>query len=286
MPLFEARKIQAFACPLILWVAICIATEARAAEMVRWYSTVDDASAQAVPANRPIMIDFWATWCVPCKTMDQQVYSTAEFRQAAQRFLAVKIDYDKKTSVARKYNVSTLPTIVFADSYGNEFFRHEGFLDAGPLLALLDALPGDVTEFNRLNGILAQDKNNFAALDAMGQRLQQAGLFRTSNDYYERAARESEAKLNPEVLETIFNQIGLNYLAVRDSKLASQWFENCLKTFANSPRRLSWMLNLSQAYAFGQDKDKRKARKILQTLIQTDPSSPESEKARRMLSTL
>jgi thioredoxin-like negative regulator of GroEL len=284
--LFEAGKSRIPAPLLSLLVPFFAVTGVCAEESVYWYSTVEEASAQAIPANRPMMIDFWATWCLPCKAMDQQVYSTAEFRQAAKRFLPVRIDYDKKTALARKYNVGALPTIVFADSYGDELFRYEGYVGAAPLLALVNALPGNVTEFNRLNRILAQDKNNFEALDAMGRRLREAGLFRASSDYYARAAREPAARSSPERREAIFNGIASNFLEVKDGKLAAEWFENCLKTFPNSPRKDEWTLNLARAYAFGEKKDKQKARKILQTLIQADPTAPQCENARRLLSSL
>lgn len=179
---------------LILAVAVCIVGGVRAEEPIHWYSSVEEASAQAISTNRPLMIDFWATWCLPCKAMEQEVYSTAEFRKATQKFLPVKIDFDKKTALARKYNVESLPTIVFADSYGDELFRYEGYLGAVPLLAVVSALPGDVTEFNRLNRILGRDKNDFEALESMGNGLKKAGLFRASSEYYTRALQQPAAR--------------------------------------------------------------------------------------------
>ena len=257
-----------------------------AADAVHWYTSVEEASASAVPANRPLMIDFWADWCKPCKVMEQEVYSTPDFRAATTRFLPVKIDFDKKTALARRYKVEALPTIVFADSYGNELFRYHGYVGAKPLLELVNALPGNVAEFNRLNQILAADKNNFEALESMAKSLKNAGLFRASSEYYAKAAQRPEAKADPGNRETILNEIGLNFLEVRDARLAAEAFERCLKEFPASPRTSEWTLDLGEAYSFGEKKEKEKARKLLQTFIQEHAASAESEQARKILNSL
>lgn len=155
-----------------LWAT---ALNLRAEAPLFWYSSIEEASARAVPDNRPLIIDFSADWCIPCKVMEKEVYSTPDFQETSKRFLLVKIDFDRKVAVARKYSVQTLPTIVFADSYGKELFRYDGYLDPKSLLQLAKALPADVTDFNRLNRVLAVGKDNVDALEQMGQRLRAAG---------------------------------------------------------------------------------------------------------------
>jgi thioredoxin-like negative regulator of GroEL len=260
---------------------LLIAAIAHAAESeVHWYSTIEEASARAVPSNRPILIDFWAAWCAPCKVMEKEVYSTAEFQQATERFLPVKIDYDKKIALARKYKVEALPTIVFADSYGNELFRYRGYVGAKTLLELVKALPSDVTDFNRLNKILSRDADNADALESMGKSMRDAGLYRASNDYYAKAARR------PEKREAVLPIIGLNYLEVEDSKLAADTFEKCLKEFPASAQAPGWTVDLARAYALGGKKGKEKARKVLQAFLGEHPTAPQVEDARKLLASL
>ena len=104
------------------------------------------------------MLDFWADWCAACHVMEQEVYNDSGFAEAAGHFLAVRIDFDKKAAIARKYNVVALPTLVFTDSYGAELFRYQGVIDATSLADLLRSLPTDVTRFNELNKILTQEQ--------------------------------------------------------------------------------------------------------------------------------
>ncbi len=251
---------------------------------VHWFDSVEAASAEARAANRPILIDFWATWCAACRVMEEEVYSSQEFEEATARLLPVRIDFDKKTALARKYNVTSLPTIVFTDSNGNELFRHSGYIGSKTLLELVRALPGDVAEFNRLNGILAGDKNNFEALEGMGKSLRAAGLFRASNDYYGKALQRTEAKSNATKRETILTEIGSNALEVQETKQAADTFEKCLKEFPASQRKPQWMLGAGKAYALAAKKDK--ARKFLEALVREHPGSEESEKAKALLKAL
>ena len=216
---------------------------------VRWYSTVEEASAEALKTNKPILIDFWAGWCEPCRTMEKEVYSDSAFTSAADQYLLVRIDFDKKTALSRKYNVAALPTILFTDSYGNELYRNRGFIAAKRLAEVMRALPADVTEYNNLNKILSQDKNNFDVLRTMGKNLRAAGLFLPSNDYYERALQRTEAKTNLAAREAIMSDMALNSLEVRDGKRAAEMFQRLLKEFPGSPRKADWTENLSRARA-------------------------------------
>src|SRR5690242_10927989 len=111
------------------------------------------------------------------------------------------------------------------------------------------ALPGDVSAFNTINKVLAQNKNDFQALQAMGKTLRSASLFLPSNSYYERALQRPEAKTNRSAREQIMSDIGLNSLELEDGKRAAELFEKCLKEFPNSDRRAEWTLNLARARA-------------------------------------
>jgi thioredoxin:protein disulfide reductase len=96
----------------------------------------DAALAAAKAQCRPVMIDFFAEWCVACKELDHRTYPDAAVREEAQRFTSVKIDATNESAgleeLQKRFHVVGLPTIVFVDSRGRvlEEPRVTGFVEA------------------------------------------------------------------------------------------------------------------------------------------------------------
>ncbi len=77
---------------------------------------VDDANfdAEVLAAKEPVLVDFWAEWCAPCKAMDPVLDQLSE--ELAGKVKIVKLDVDNNPSTTVKYNVRSMPTlIVFKD---------------------------------------------------------------------------------------------------------------------------------------------------------------------------
>lgn len=229
-------------------IAILIVSVPASAE-VRWFKTIEEGTAAAKEFNKPLLVDFWADWCAACNVMEKEVYPTDEFAAASRPFVLVRIDADHRTDLAKKYNIGALPMLLFTDSYGGEIFRHSGFLDVRPFSELLKSLPHDVSVYNGLTRVLAQNKDNFEALAEMGRTLRAASLFRTSNDYYARALQRREAKDDAARREVILHNMGANYLDVKEGKKAAAIFQRCLKEFPASALRSEWTANLAKARA-------------------------------------
>ena len=244
-------KAMRFRLPALMLMVLTATAPVAVAE-VRWHPSLDEAAKAAQPGNRPMLIDFVADWCAACGVMDKDVYGTVDFERAASDFVLVRLDADLRADMALKYRIATLPSVIFTDSQGNELFRATGFIDLKPMLELLESLPHDVSEFNRLGATLSRDKNNFAALREMGRRLQAASLYRTSIDYYSRALQQNDAKRDAVAREEMLHALGVNYLEVKEGKKAAETFNRCLREFKASPRRDEWTQKLAQARALPQ----------------------------------
>jgi hypothetical protein len=141
--------------------------------------------------------------------MDKSVYTdTALADSVGRRIVAVRINFDMQPEIARKYNVQTIPHLVFADSYGTGLMRRHGLIEARELTSVVNALPADLSGLNRLDRRLQENRNDFEALLAMGGSLRASRFFESSSVYYARAVRQDEAKRNPAKREVILREMG------------------------------------------------------------------------------
>ncbi|MFZ2447628.1 MAG: cytochrome c biogenesis protein CcdA [Syntrophobacteraceae bacterium] len=106
---------------------------------VAWIPYSDEVLREARSQSRPVIIDFYATWCAPCRELEEITFhDNLVVREAQRGFIMVKVDVTRGDNpvhdrLLRQYGVKGVPTLVFLDAEGNE--RQD--------LRLLDYLPPD-----------------------------------------------------------------------------------------------------------------------------------------------
>jgi thiol:disulfide interchange protein DsbD len=94
---------------------------------------------------RPMLIDFAAEWCIPCREMEHTTYANQEVLREAERFHMVKADITEEnaetTRLVERFEVRGVPTVILLSAEGEEHERFVGYVSAGELLGAMRKVP-------------------------------------------------------------------------------------------------------------------------------------------------
>ena len=92
---------------------------------------------QIISGTQLVLVDFYATWCGPCKMMHPVLEQLKD--KQAERLRIIKIDVDKNPALAAQFQVQSVPTLI-AFREGNVLWRQSGALTLSQLIKIVDQL--------------------------------------------------------------------------------------------------------------------------------------------------
>ncbi|HVR03171.1 MAG TPA: cytochrome c biogenesis protein CcdA [Polyangia bacterium] len=112
-----------------------------------WLRDEPAAVADARAAGRPLLVDFMASWCLPCKELELKVFSRPDVAEALQRFTLLRVDLTHEDDdpalplVKKKYGAETLPAIRLVGPDGALLGKTDEYMEPEAFLRLLNS-PG------------------------------------------------------------------------------------------------------------------------------------------------
>ena len=113
-----------------------------------WLRDEPAAVADARAAGRPLLVDFMASWCLPCKELELKVFSRPDVAEALQRFTLLRVDLTHEDDdpalplVKKKYGAETLPAIRLVGPDGALLGKTDEYLEPEAFLRLLNSQGG------------------------------------------------------------------------------------------------------------------------------------------------
>ncbi|PWG05627.1 thioredoxin [Polaribacter aquimarinus] len=89
---------------------------------------------EIINQDKPVLVDFFATWCGPCQTMGPILKQVKD--ELEEKITIIKIDVDKNQALASKFQVRGVPTFVLYKN-GKQVWRQSGLVQKNELVSVI-----------------------------------------------------------------------------------------------------------------------------------------------------
>ena len=89
---------------------------------------------ELIQSAKPVLVDFYAEWCGPCRTMKPRLLDVAE--RIGDKATIISVDIDKEKELATKHRIQSVPTLIIYKN-GKQLWRQSGIISANALTKLL-----------------------------------------------------------------------------------------------------------------------------------------------------
>ena len=119
-------KIHPILCAMLVFVTV----GGLCADELPWQTDYDQAMADAATLKKPVLLDFSASWCGPCRMMETTTFADPGVQGALKDYLLVKVDLDQNAALAGKYAVNAIPACFLLNQFGERVAMRVGYADA------------------------------------------------------------------------------------------------------------------------------------------------------------
>ena len=164
---------------------------------IHWVRQFDAAVKRAQTVKKPLLVDFWAEWCGWCHRLDQTTYVDPVVVKMSEDFVPVKVNTEgtpREVAVARRYEVSSLPTIAFLSPRGRLILRLSGFQGPGQFPRAIEVAKDRAVKIIDWEDDLDRDPKDAEALASLGAHLFEQEVYDESRDFLVRAVKADKER--------------------------------------------------------------------------------------------
>lgn len=207
---------------LLLWLGLA-PLFALAAENAAFFSALpfDAAREKAATEHKIVFIDFYTTWCGPCKELDATTWQApAVVALLSEKAISLKIDAEMERDLAERYHVDAYPTLLLLKPDGTEIDRIVGYREPAKFMEEFNAALAGKTALVRARAAAtdaANDRERVQARYRLGQELSRAGQCEAALAEFLWCYDEGMAK------SPLFVGVRLSYLLLSIDNLGQQY---------------------------------------------------------------
>jgi thiol:disulfide interchange protein len=127
---------------ILALIPALLALSISAGAAVDWQNSYPAALAKARQEKKLVMVDVYATWCLPCKQLEKETFGNKDVEtRLSNQVISVKLDLEKildNPELAKQFARDMIPYVVFLDSNGKKLSEFIGFLSTDEFLKELD----------------------------------------------------------------------------------------------------------------------------------------------------
>lgn len=236
-------------CLLFIFCAASFKTQAQTSA-IEWQTDYTKALALARKTGKPLLIDFRADWCAPCREMDKSFWTRADVIETVKNFVPLQVDYDKEPKLNGFFNVRGLPYIAFADFYGSliTFQRGYGSYTFEKFKRNAESLPKNFGEIEKDFAAIEKNPSNPPPLVNIADFYRKNQMPVAAARFYQRALNTSEIKNTTEKRAALTAELGRQYVEAADLYQAAFAFQDYLKLFPNGTEKETIYADLIDVY--------------------------------------
>jgi len=245
---------------------------AQAADEVDWTQPPwENVLKTAKQENKHIFIDFYTTWCGPCKMLDKVTYQDPAVVEYLNGIIAVKYDAEKDEGevLAEKFRVKAYPTLLLLDPDGKVVDRHVGYLDGDGFMKTIKGYQDGISTVAYYESVLEKNPEDTEALYALGMKYADAVRSEEAE-----AAFDKLLKIDPdnENKAEIYYQLGYTMTADERNEDAIEYFNKVITDYPDTEFHDQALQMQTRAY-YALDK-KDKCLESYQALLARHPDDP------------